>query len=140
MIKIRAAAAGQCSIVIANTYYLANMLSDKNKVDDYQAASKIRVVWPNQDDRGTHVNVSGAGLLKTAPNKDNAIKLIEFLASNTAQKLYADVNFEYPVKAEIALHPILSSWGDFKADSLPLSKLGENNARAVQLMDRVAWK
>lgn len=138
--QVRAAAAGQCSVVVANTYYLASMLSDTENVVDYQAASKIKVIWPNQEGRGTHVNVSGAGVLKTAPNRDNAIKLIEFLASDTAQKLYADVNFEYPVKAGIELHPILKAWGEFKADSLPLTKLGENNARALQLMDRAAWK
>ncbi len=138
--QIRAAAAGQCSIVVANTYYLANMLSNKDKTDDYQAASKIRVIWPNQDGRGTHVNVSGAGVLTSSPNRDNAVKLIEFLASDTAQKLYADVNFEYPVKPGIELHPILAAWGDFKADPLSLTKLGENNARAVELMDRAGWK
>ena len=138
--QIRAAAAGQCSIVVANTYYLANMLSDQNKIDDFQAASKVSVIWPNQEDRGTHVNVSGAGVLKTAPNRSNAVKLIEFLASDTAQKLYAEVNFEYPVKATIELHPILQSWGAFKADTLPLSKLGENNSAAVKLMDRAGWK
>ena len=74
--QIRAAAAGQCSIVIANTYYLANMLAEKDKADDFQAASKMTVVWPNQEDRGTHVNVSGAGILKTAKNSTNALKLI----------------------------------------------------------------
>jgi iron(III) transport system substrate-binding protein len=116
------------------------MLSDGGSADDLQAGSKITVVWPNQKDRGTHVNVSGAGVLKTAPNKSNAIKLIEFLASDTAQKLYAEVNFEYPVKAGIELHPILKSWGSFKADPLSLSKLGENNADAVKLMDRAGWK
>ncbi len=138
--QIRAAAAGQCSIVIANTYYLANMLANKDKGDDFQAASKIRVVWPNQEDRGTHVNVSGAGVLKTAKNSENALKLVEFLASDTAQKMYADLNYEYPVKAGIELHPILESWGEFKADTIELSKLGENNAAAVQLMDRAGWK
>jgi iron(III) transport system substrate-binding protein len=116
------------------------MLSDQNKIDDFQAASKVSVIWPNQEDRGTHVNVSGAGVLKTAPNRSNAVKLIEFLASDTAQKLYAEVNFEYPVKETIELHPILQSWGAFKADTLPLSKLGENNSAAVKLMDRAGWK
>lgn len=138
--QIRAAAAGQCSIVIANTYYLANMLADQGKADDFQAASKMMVIWPNQENRGTHVNVSGAGVLKTAKNSANALKLIEFLASDTAQKMYADLNYEFPVKAGIELHPILKSWGEFKADSIELSKLGENNAAAVQLMDRAGWK
>ena len=138
--QVRAAAAGQCSIVIANTYYLANMLADHEQTDDYKAAAEISVIWPNQDGRGTHVNVSGAGVLKNAPNKNNGIKLIEFLASDIAQKLYAEVNFEYPVKPGIVQHPILKAWGDFKADPLPLSKLGENNAQAVQIMDRAGWK
>lgn len=138
--QIRAAAAGQCSVVVANTYYLAAMLSNKDKQEDYQAASKVKVIWPDQDGRGTHVNVSGAGVLSTSPNRDNAIKLVEFLVSDTAQKLYADVNFEYPVKVGTKLHPILEAWGDFKAAPLSLTKLGENNARAVQLMDRAGWK
>jgi len=138
--QIRAAAAGQCSIVVANTYYLANMLSNKEKADDHTAASKLRVIWPNQADRGAHVNVSGAGVIKTAPNKDNAIKLIEFLASDTAQKIYADVNYEYPVRSELEINSILAAWGPFKADTLSLSRLGENNANAVKLMDRAGWK
>jgi len=138
--QIRAAAAGQCSIVVANTYYLANMLSNQEKADDFSAASKMRVIWPNQNDRGTHVNVSGAGVLKSAPNKANAIKLIEFLASDIAQQMYSDLNFEYPVKPGIALNSILKGWGEFKADDLTLSLLGENNAAAVQIMDRVGWK
>ena len=138
--QIRAAAAGQCSIVIANTYYLANMLSNKDKANDYAAASKMNVVWPNQADRGAHVNISGAGVLKTAKNKVNAIKFIEFLASDEAQEIYANVNFEYPVKAGVKLNPTLTSWGKFKADPLTLNKLGLNNAAAVKLMDRVEWK
>jgi len=138
--QIRAAAAGQCSIVVANTYYLANMLSNEKKSDDFAAASQMTVIWPNQSDRGTHVNVSGAGVLKAAKNKDNAIKLIEFLASDTAQEMYANVNFEYPVKSGVKLNPILSKWGDFKADLIALNKLGLNNAAAVKLMDRAGWK
>lgn len=138
--QIRAAAAGQCSVVVANTYYLANMLADQSNSQDFNAASKMRVIWPNQNNRGTHVNISGAGMLKTAPNKGNAIKLIEFLASNTAQKIYADVNFEYPVKPGIELNSILKGWGEFKADQLPLDKLGEKNVSAVQVMDRAGWK
>lgn len=138
--QIRAAAAGQCSVVVANTYYLANMLGATDNADDLAAANALSVIWPNQNDRGAHVNVSGAGVLKTAPNKDNALKLIEFLASDKAQEIYANVNFEYPVKAGIALHPILEKWGDFKADDLSLDVLGNNNADAVKLLDRAGWK
>lgn len=138
--QIRAAAAGQCSVVIANTYYLASMLASEDKRDDYNAAKKMTIVWPNQSGRGTHVNISGAGVLKTAKNANNAIALIEFLASDTAQEMYANVNFEYPVKRGVPLNPILSSWGQFKADSINLNELGLNNAAAVKLMDRAAWK
>ncbi len=138
--QIRAAATGQCNVVVANTYYLANMLSNEENTDDFAAANSLSVIWPNQDDRGAHINVSGAGVLKTAPNKDNALKLIEFLASDKAQEMYANVNFEYPAKEDVALHPILLKWGHFKADTVSLGILGENNANAVKLLDRAGWK
>ncbi|MBX2847697.1 MAG: Fe(3+) ABC transporter substrate-binding protein [Acidiferrobacterales bacterium] len=138
--QIRAAAAGQCDVAVANTYYLGQMLADENNSNDQQAGKKITVIWPNQSDRGVHVNVSGAGLVKTAPNKDNAIKLLEFLASDTAQQIYADVNFEYPAKQDIEINSVLSNWGEFKADNIQLDLLGEHNAAAVRLMDRAGWK
>jgi len=138
--QIRAAAVGQCSIAIANTYYLAQMLAEPEDSKDYIAAKKLNVIWPNQSDRGAHVNVSGAGVIKTAPNKENAIKFIEFLSSDLAQEIYANVNYEYPVKQDIKTHEILNAWGDFTADSVSLDKLGENNAAAIKLMDRVGWK
>lgn len=138
--QIRAAAAGQCDIAIANTYYLAQMMGDANNANDQQAAQKISVIWPNQENRGVHVNVSGAGVLKTAPNASNAIKLLEYLTSDTAQKIYADVNFEYPVKQDIQNNSTLTNWGSFNADEVHLAKLGEYNAAAVQLMDRAGWK
>ena len=138
--QIRAAAAGQCSVVIANTYYLANMLANQEKQNDYQAGQAMTIIWPNQNGRGAHVNVSGAGILKTAPNKENALKLIEYLASEKAQKMYANVNFEYPAMNNIELNPILQQWGDFKADSVNLSFLGEKNSAAVKILDRAGWK
>lgn len=138
--QVRAAAAGQCNIAVANTYYLGQMLADENNPSDQQAGQQLSVVWPNQTGRGTHVNVSGAGVVKTAPNKANAIKLLEFLASDTAQQIYADVNFEYPVKQDIKVNPILAQWGEFKADQIQLDLLGEYNAAAVRLMDRAGWK
>ena len=138
--QIRAAALGQCSIVIANTYYLAQMLATEEGHQDRLAAEKIRVLWPNQDDRGTHANVSGAGVIKTAPNKENAIKFIEFLSSDKAQEIYANVNYEYPVKGDIEINSILTNWGTFKADALPLEKLGLNNPASIKLMDRAGWK
>jgi len=138
--QLRAAAAGQCSIAVANTYYLGKMLSKQPDSDDYLAAKKIRIIWPNQESTGTHINVSGAGVIKTAPNKANAIRLIEFLSSDAAQKIYADVNSEFPIRDNIATNPILESWGDFKAEDINLGILGINNAKAVRVMDKAGWQ
>ena len=137
--QIKAAAAGQCDIAIANTYYLAGML---NSSDDSQrsAAQKMSVFWPNQAGRGAHVNISGAALTSNSKNTDNAIKLIEYLASEKAQQWYAEVNGEYPVLAAVAVGDTLKAWGEFKADALNVGKLGELNSEAVMLMDRAGWK
>ncbi|AFJ02479.1 Ferric iron ABC transporter, iron-binding protein [Methylophaga frappieri] len=137
--QIKAAAAGQCKLAVANTYYLAGMMNSTD-VSEQEAASKIRVFWPNQADRGTHVNVSGAAITKAAQNRDNAIKLLEFLTSDEAQHWYAEVNGEYPVVADIESSELLQQWGNFKADDLNMSVLGENNADAVKLMDRAGWQ
>ena len=138
--QIRAAAAGQCTVAVANSYYLARLLGSPDTEEDYQVASKINVIWPNQSDRGAHLNISGAGVLKNAPNAGNGQKLIEFLASDKAQQMYADLNYEYPINADIPLNDVLKGFGDFKAESLPLSSLGENNTNAVLVMDKAAWK
>ena len=138
--QIRAAAAGQCSIVVANTYYLAQMLADPNAITDFAAAKAMTIIWPNQGDRGTHINVSGAGVIKSAPNRVNAIALIEFLSSEQAQQIYANVNYEFPVQSDIKTNDILKTWGEFKRDAINLGALGANNARAVKLMDRAGWK
>lgn len=137
--QIKAAAAGLCDIAIANTYYVAKMLNSKDK-DQIEAANKMAVFWPNQDNRGTHVNVSGIGLTTAAKNSDNAIKLMEFLVSDDSQKWYAEINQEYPVRANITLSNTLQSWGTFEADTLALEQLGELNTRAVKIMDRGRWK
>ena len=138
--QIRAAAVGQCSIAIANTYYAAQMLAGPEESDDYQAAKKLNIIWPNQSDRGTHANISGAGVINSAPNKENAIKLIEFLTSDSAQEIYANVNYEYPINSKIKTNDILSGWGEFKADSINLDTLGKNNPQAIKLMDKANWK
>jgi iron(III) transport system substrate-binding protein len=138
--QIRASAAGQCSIVIANTYYLAQMLAGTETSADFDSANKMTVIWPNQTGRGAHINISGAGIAKHAPNRANALTLIEFLSSEEAQEIYANVNYEYPVKEGVKTNKILTSWGSFKRDDLNLSKLGTLNADAVRLMDRAGWK
>ncbi|OUS30309.1 Fe(3+) ABC transporter substrate-binding protein [Gammaproteobacteria bacterium 45_16_T64] len=137
--QIKAAAAGQCVIAVANTYYFGKMLAGGDAAQK-TAAEKLAVFWPNQKGRGTHVNISGAGVTAHAKNKDNAIKLIEFLASNDAQSWYAQVNYEYPVREGVKPSNVLAQWGSFKADNLNLSRLGDLNSKAVMVMDRAGWK
>ncbi len=138
--QIKAAAAGQCDIAVANTYYYGTMLSDKKNVAQLEAAKKVAIFWPNQNDRGAHVNVSGAGISKYSKNKKEAIKLLEFLVSKESQDWYASVNHEYPVSQDAALSGLVASWGTFESDILNLSRLGEFNAEAVKIMDRAGWK
>ena len=137
--QIRGVAAGEGDICIANTYSLGKMMASK-KPEDRAAASKIAIFWPNQNGRGTHINISGAGVTKSAKNKENAIKLLEFLIGNESQQWYSEINFEYPVKIGVAESEILKSWGKFKTDDLNLAALGKNNAEAVRIMDRAGWK
>ncbi|GGY43804.1 iron deficiency-induced protein A [Bacterioplanes sanyensis] len=136
--QIRALAAGQCDVAVANTYYYGRML--KSDGEDKQLAEKVALFWPNQEGRGTHVNVSGAGVTTSAKNKEAAIKLLEFMVSDAAQKWYAEVNNEFPVVKGVELDPVVAAWGEFKADDVPLSTLGENNRQAVKLMDRAGWR
>lgn len=137
--QLKAAAAGVCSLVLANTYYFGR-LATSDKPADKTIVDKLGVIWPNQADRGVHMNVSGAGVTKAAKNKDNAIKLIEFLTTADSQRWYAEVNSEYPVVPGSGVATVLQSFGEFSADDVELSKLGENNRAAVELMDRAGWK
>ncbi len=137
--QIKGAASGQCDIAIANTYYFGQMISGK-KTDQKKAAEAVAIFWPNQKNRGTHVNVSGAAVTKYAKNSANAQKLIEFLTTQEAQQWYASANYEYPVRKDVAATDLLKTWGDFKADTINLDQLGVNNAEAVKIMDRAGWK
>lgn len=137
--QLRAAAAGVCDIAIANTYYYGRLIKS-DKADNNAVADKLAIFWPNQNDRGTHVNVSGIGVTKAAKNTDSAIKLMEFLVSNQSQSWYAKTNNEYPVIGGGAIDPVLAAWGEFKRDDVALTKLGENNRQALELMDRAGWK
>ncbi len=137
--QVTAAAAGQCDVVIINTYYLAAMLNDSDPAQK-QAAQKLAVFWPNQQDRGVHVNVSGVGLTAAAKNGPHAVKLMEYLASDAAQRWYAETNHEYPIRTSIPVSKTLAAWGSYRADKLGLDKLGHYNAEAVKLMDRAGWK
>lgn len=137
--QISAVASGEADIGITNTYYVAHMLTSKNPAER-EAAEKIVVFFPNQDDRGTHVNISGGGVAKSAPNKANAIRFLEYLASPEAQSYFAEGNYEYPVVADAQVSPILAAWGKFKEDRLNAQVFARNNAEALKIMDRAGWK
>lgn len=137
--QIKAVASGQCDIAIANTYYYAQMLYGGDAAQK-AAANKVSLFWPNQRDRGTHINISGAGVTASAKNKANAVKLLEYMVLDDAQRWYATTNGEYPVKPGIEPSAELQSWGKFKSDALQLTVLGKNNAQAVMIMDKAGWK
>lgn len=137
--QIHAVASGVCDIAIANTYYFGGMV-ESDSATNRDTVSKVAIAWPAQESYGVHVNVSGIGLLKHARNEENAKKLMDFLASRDAQNWYAETNSEYPVNPEAAWSETLQSWGEFKADDISMSVLGENNAAAVRLMDRAGWR
>jgi iron(III) transport system substrate-binding protein len=137
--QIKALATGQCDVALVNTYYLGGMLN-ASQADEKKAADKVAIFWPNQKDRGVHVNISGAGVTKHAKNRGNAVRLLEFLVSEEAQRWYAAANYEYPVRPGTPVSDTLAAWGDFKADDLNLAILGEHNPEAVRLMDRAGWR
>ena len=130
---------GVCDVAIANHYYMGKMAANEEKPEQKDWAKAVRVVFLDQDGRGQHVNISGAGVIKTGKNKDAAVRLIEFLVGETAQTMYAQDNFEYPVRAGVALHPMLAEWGDFKADTLSLDAIARNRKAATQMVDRVRF-
>lgn len=137
--QLKAAAAGEGAVAIVNTYYYAGMLASSNDADK-AVAEKLKVIWPNQDGRGVHVNVSGAAMTAAAKNKEAAVKLLEYLVGDEAQRIYAEVGYEYPVKPGVAWSPVLKSLGEFKMDELNLAELGRHNAEAVRIFDRVDWR
>lgn len=137
--QLLAAAAGLCDIAVANTYYYGRLV-DSDDAREREAASRLGLFWPNQDGRGAHVNVSGAGVTRHSKHREAAVKLLEFLVSDASQAWYAEVNDEYPVVAGVKIPQTLQSFGSFKSDSLNLTLLGENNRAAVQLMDRAGWR
>ena len=137
--QIKAVAAGECDIAVSNHYYLARLIASEDTTNN-DIAEQVGIFFPNQADRGTHINISGAGIVKGAPNVDNAIAFIEFLASPEAQKIFADQNNEYPVVEGLEPSPQTASFGDFKIDPLGVDIYGENNPEAVMIFDRVGWQ
>ena len=138
--QVRAVAAGEGDVAVVNSYYLGQMLAASDKPEDQAAAAKVSVAFPNQEDRGTHVNLSGAGLVKGAPNRDNAIRFLEYLTSPVAQAIFAGGNQEYPVAVDVGLTPELESFGDFKEDQLNASVFGGHNKTSLMIMDRCGWR
>jgi iron(III) transport system substrate-binding protein len=132
-------AAGVGDVAIVNTYYVGRLLNDEDATSR-ELASLVGVFFPNQGGRGTHVNVSGAGITQHAPNPENGLRLIEFLVSEEAQRSFAEAAFEYPVREGVEWAPILREWGEFEADPLNLESLGELNNEAVVIFDRAGWR
>jgi iron(III) transport system substrate-binding protein len=137
--QLMALAAGECDVAVANTYYYVRLLKSA-KPEDRAAAAKIGVVFPNQSGRGTHVNISGAGVAKHAPNKEAAIRFLEYLASPEAQAYFANGNNEYPVVGKVTGNKELAALGEFRKDTVNVSIFGRNQGAAQQAYDRAGWK
>ena len=138
--QIMAVANKEASIAIANTYYIGIMLSGKGGEEQLNAAQKVKIAFPNQTNRGTHINISGGGVLKHSPNRENAEKFLEFLLSKEAQVHIVNNTFEYPVLETVKPHPLIASFGSFKMDQTSVADFGKYNPEAVKLMDRVNWQ
>jgi iron(III) transport system substrate-binding protein len=137
--QAKAIVAGEGDIAIMNTYYVGKMLNSAD-AEEVKVAQKVGVFFPNQDTTGTHINISGAGVTSATKNKDNAVKLIEFLSGIKAQKEFAEANYEYPVNPQVQPSELLKSWGEFKKQDINISILGELNKKSVQLLNEVGWK
>ena len=138
--QLKAVAAGQCDVTVSNQYYYARLVRSQ-KPDERQVAERIGIVFPNQKTWGTHVNISGAGVVKNAPHKEAAVKFLEYLASDEAQRYFADGNNEWPVVQNVKVdNPALNALGDFKRDRLNVAVLGRNQPDSQKIYDRVAWK
>ena len=138
--QIMAVANKEASIAIANTYYIGIMLSGKGGEEQLKAAQKVKIAFPNQTNRGAHINISGGGVLKHSPNRENAEKFLEFLLSEEAQVHIVNNTFEYPVLETVKPHPLIESFGNFKMDKTSVADFGKYNPEAVKLMDRVNWQ
>lgn len=138
--QLKAVAAGECDVAIANTYYIARLLRS-TKPEDKAVADKLGVLWPNQSSQGVHMNVSGGGMLKHAPNKEAAVKFLEYLASDEAQRYFADGNNEWPVVQGVKVsNPALEALGTFKSDTINVAELGKYQPQAQKLVDRAGFK
>ena len=139
--QVKAIAAGQGDIAIVNSYYIGLLLSSQ-KEEEINAGNAVSVFFPNQgeNERGAHINISGLALTKNAPNRENAIKLIQYLTSAEAQKIYVSNSFEYSVNPDVKPDEIVQAWGEFKKDPVDLNSLGTNRSEAIRIFDKTGWK
>ncbi|WP_454748748.1 Fe(3+) ABC transporter substrate-binding protein [Ciceribacter selenitireducens] len=135
--QAKAIMSGECDIALGNTYYVGLMMTNEKDPEEKEWAAATKILFPNAADRGTHVNISGMALAKYAPNKDNAVKLMEFLSSGKAQEIYAEQVFEYPVLPGAKVSDVVASFGPIKPDTLPLSDIAANRKTASELVDKV---
>jgi iron(III) transport system substrate-binding protein len=138
-LQVKGVYSGECDIAIGNTYYMGAMLTNEKNPEQKAWANSVNILFPNTSDRGAHVNVSGAVVAKNAPHKENAIKLLEFLASDKGQEMYAEVNNEYPVKDGVPWSPLVQSWGNFKSDPISLNEIAALRKTASELVDKVGF-
>ena len=139
--QVKAITAGQGDLAIVNSYYIGLLLSSEND-EEIKAGNSVGVFFPNQgeEESGSHINVSGIGLAKNAPNKENAIKLMEFLTSESAQKTYTNTSYEYPANPNVEPNEIVKKWGSFKKDILDLNQLRDFRNKAIEIFDKSGWK
>ena len=132
--QVKAIAAGECDIAIGNTYYIGQMLADP---EQKAAAEAVNIVFPTFEAGGTHLNISGVAMTKSAPNRENALKFMEWLSSDEAQKIYAETNYEFPVKPGVERSDLVKSWGEFTPDTTPLADIAKARATALKIMETV---
>ncbi len=138
--QVKAIKEGECDLAIGNTYYMGKMATNEKDPEQKEWAAAAGLFFPNQDDRGAHMNVSGAAITKHSRHRENAVKLLEFLSGETAQQMSASVNYEYPVKDGVAWDPLVKSWGAFKQDTVPLAKIAELSPLAQRIIDEEGWR
>jgi iron(III) transport system substrate-binding protein len=134
--QVKAIKEGECDVAVINSYYMGEMVSDE---EQSAWADAVNIVFPNQSDRGTHMNISGMSLTVASPNKDNAIKLMEFLADDQAQRMYAEQNFEYPVNPKVGWSGLLESWGGFHMDDTPLADIAVHRVTAAKMVNEIGY-
>ncbi|MFD1695378.1 Fe(3+) ABC transporter substrate-binding protein [Roseibium aestuarii] len=137
--QVKSIYAGECDIALGNTYYMGQMETNEKDPEQKDWAASVKLLFPNSDERGSHVNLSGVVLAKHAPHRDAALKFISFLTSHDAQAIYAETNFEYPVDPEVPVSERVKSWGTLKPDSLPLHEIADFRKAASEMVDRVGF-